>query len=90
MWSEDAEKSQILDADHISMKPEYVADIMIEMLENPKHGDGTILEATAMGTRVVPAFNAPPPNIEEGGVLDYEKKVTEMLKSRLAKDGLRV
>jgi hypothetical protein len=77
-------------ADEIAASAEDVADAMLELLENPEYGDGTIYEVTARGTRVVPAFNAPPPDIEDGGILEYEAGVARQWEKKIKEEGLNV
>lgn len=70
--------------------PEQIADAMLMLLEDPVYGDGTILEATVKGTRVVPAFNAPPPDMSDGGMAEYEADVERSLIEKLSQRGIRV
>lgn len=74
----------------IATSAEDIADAMLELLENPQYGDGTIFEATAKGTRVVPAFNAPPPDFEEGGISEYEAEVAKRWAKKITEEGLKV
>lgn len=69
---------------------EDVADAMLELLENPQYGDGTIFEATARGTRVVPAFNAPLPDVKGAGISEYEAEVSRQLEKKITEEGLKV
>ncbi|KAJ4859457.1 short chain dehydrogenase domain-containing protein [Trichoderma breve] len=90
LWSDDPDKSSMISADEITASAEDVADAMLELLENPQFGDGTIFEATARGTRVVPAFNAPPPDIEDGGISEYEAGVARQWEKKITEEGLKV
>ncbi|KAH6605521.1 hypothetical protein Trco_004674 [Trichoderma cornu-damae] len=90
MWSGDPDKKKMMNADDIAASAEDVADAMLELLENPQYGDGTILEATAKGTRVVPAFNAPPPDVEDGGISEYEAGVARRWEKKITEEGLKV
>ncbi|KAK4072871.1 uncharacterized protein Triagg1_5548 [Trichoderma aggressivum f. europaeum] len=90
LWSDDPDKRNMISADEIAASPEDIADAMLELLENPQYGDGTIFEATARGTRVVPAFNAPPPDIEDGGISEYEAVVARQWEKEITEGGLLV
>ncbi|KAK4063612.1 hypothetical protein H0G86_007202 [Trichoderma simmonsii] len=90
LWSDDPDKRSMISADEITASAEDVADAMLELLENPQYGDGTIFEATARGTRVVPAFNAPPPDIEDGGISEYEAGVARQWAKKITEEGLKV
>lgn len=80
----------MISADDIAASAEDVADAMLELLQNPQYGDGTILEATAKGTRVVPAFNAPPPDVEDGGISEYEAEVARQWEKKITEEGLKI
>ncbi|KAL6885766.1 NAD-dependent 15-hydroxyprostaglandin dehydrogenase [Trichoderma evansii] len=90
LWSDDPDKSNMISADEIAASAEDIADAMLELLENPQYGDGTIFEATARGTRVVPAFNAPPPDIEDGGISEYEAGAARQWEKKIIEEGLKV
>jgi hypothetical protein len=70
--------------------PEQIADAMLELLQDPEFGDGTILEATVNGTRVVPSFRGPLQDVSGGGVAEYEAAVADSVVERLTKEGLNV
>lgn len=80
----------MMGSNEIAASADNIADAMLELLDNPQYGDGTIFEATARGTRVVPVFNAPPPDIEGGGILDYEAEVSRRWEKKITEEGLKV
>lgn len=69
--------------------PEQIADAMLKLLEDPIYGDGTALEATVKGTRVIPSINAPPPDLSEGGMATYEAEVERSIIEKISKGGFR-
>lgn len=69
--------------------PEQIADTMLKLLEDPIYGDGTVLEATVKGTRVIPAFNAHPPDLSEGGMAKYEAEAKRSIIEKISKGGFR-
>jgi hypothetical protein len=89
LWSGVEDKRSMMSAG-ITVSADDIADAMLELLENPQYGDGTILEATAKGTRVVPAFNAPPPDVEDGGISEYEAEVARLWAKKITEEGLKV
>ncbi|KAK4082287.1 uncharacterized protein Triagg1_2099 [Trichoderma aggressivum f. europaeum] len=74
----------------LAASAEDIAEAMLELLENPQYGDGTIFEATAKGTRVVPAFNAPAPDLKDGAVAAYQAEVERRLIKKITEGGLKV
>lgn len=74
----------------LAASAENIAEAMLELLENPQYGDGTIFEATAKGTRVVPAFNAPAPDLKDGAVAAYQAEVERRLIKKITEEGLKV
>ncbi|PNP56151.1 hypothetical protein THARTR1_03676 [Trichoderma harzianum] len=87
--NDDAEKRSKLRADLVA-SPDDIAQAMLELLEDPQYGDGTILEATAAGTRVVPAFNAPVPEFKDKGIVEYQAEIGRRLVKRITEEGLKV
>ncbi|GAD91858.1 hypothetical protein NECHADRAFT_91804 [Paecilomyces variotii No. 5] len=87
LW--DDKQSQVGSKD-MAATPGQIADAMLMLLEDPAYGDGTILEATVKGTRVVPAFNAPAPDMSDGGMAEYEAEVERSLIEKLSQGGIRV
>lgn len=90
LWSDDPDKSNMIGSDEIAASADDIADAMLELLENPQYGDGTIFEATARGTRVVPAFDAPSPDMEGGGISEYEAKISRQWEKTITEEGLKV
>lgn len=74
----------------MAASPEQIADAMLILLEDPVYGDGTILEATVKGNRVIPAFNLPPPDMSDGGMAEYEAEVERSLIKRISEHGFHV
>ncbi|KAH0521920.1 hypothetical protein TsFJ059_005850 [Trichoderma semiorbis] len=89
LLTDDLERRNALNAD-LAASPEDIADAMLELLEDPQYGDGTIFEATAEGTRVVPAFNAPMPEFKDGAIAEYMVEVERRLIKKITEEGLKV
>ncbi|GJC97264.1 HCO3-transporter family protein [Colletotrichum higginsianum] len=69
--------------------PEEIARGMLELCENPEHGDGTILEVTKGATRVVPLYHAEPPG-GKGAVIPRLVDEAEKIWGELESLGLKV
>lgn len=79
----------MLDEDTVLLDPQEVAQGMWQLVVNPEYGNGTILEVTKGGTRVVPLFNAPVPTGESIVVPGYEAS-KDALYAKLKTEGLNV
>ncbi|EHK19599.1 uncharacterized protein TRIVIDRAFT_46591 [Trichoderma virens Gv29-8] len=89
LFTDDPEIMKLFKAE-LATSAEDIADAMLELLENPQYGDGTILEATSKGTRVVPAFNAPIPNFEDIAAAEYLAEMERQWKKKITEEGLKV
>ncbi|KKP02056.1 NAD-dependent 15-hydroxyprostaglandin dehydrogenase [Trichoderma harzianum] len=89
LLTDDLERRNALRQD-LAASPEYIAEAMLELLDDPQYGDGTIFEATAEGTRVVPAFNAPMPEFKDGAIVRYMVEVERRLIKKITEEGLKV
>ncbi|KAL7907822.1 NAD(P)-binding protein [Trichoderma velutinum] len=89
LLTDDPEKRSMFRAD-LAASAEDIAEAMLELLENPQYGDGTIFEATAKGTRVVPPFNAPAPELKDGAVAEYQAEVERRWTKKITEEGLKV
>ncbi|QYT06162.1 NAD-dependent 15-hydroxyprostaglandin dehydrogenase [Trichoderma simmonsii] len=89
LLTDDLERRSALRQD-LAASPEDIAEAMLELLEDPQYGDGTIFEATAEGTRVVPAFNAPMPEFKDGAIVDYMIEIERRLIKKITEEGLKV
>ncbi|KAL7929865.1 NAD(P)-binding protein [Trichoderma chlorosporum] len=67
-----------------------IADAMLELVENPQYGDGTIFETTIKGTRVVPALDAFLPELEVGAIVEYQAEMQRRWTKRITEEGLKV
>ncbi|KAH8662200.1 short chain dehydrogenase [Xylariales sp. PMI_506] len=85
--SDKAKKISKIPGEDILSTPEHIAEAMLELVENPDYGNGTILEVTPNRKRLVPLYNLEPP-LPEGIVLDGFIKAEQELVQRLKKDGL--
>lgn len=65
LWTEHPEKMSMLGENHLWITPEDVADVMYDLIVNPEHTGGTILEVGYRKVRKVEAFNDPGPSGEE-------------------------
>ncbi|KAH8897532.1 short chain dehydrogenase [Thozetella sp. PMI_491] len=83
MWTEDPQKKNMRGTEDNFLEPEEVASGMLELIENPELGDGTILEVLPRHKRVVPLYNSPPPSgdgLIVSGYQQYERDLFERLK----------
>jgi len=90
LWSDDPDKKAMQGEEDISMEPEEVAEVMLELCENPKYGDGTILESLKDGTRVVPLFDNPAPTSDRGLAVSGYNQMQKDLYQKLKTEGLKV
>ncbi|TQN75199.1 putative transporter, partial [Colletotrichum shisoi] len=91
MWLEYPEKQHMGQGEgsDLFIDPEEIARGMLELCENPEHGDGTILEVTKGATRVVPLYHAEPPG-GKGAVIPRLVDEAEKIWGELESLGLKV
>ncbi|KAI8948678.1 short chain dehydrogenase [Xylaria longipes] len=82
-WTEAPDKKHLVGNDRgLEILPEPVAEAMLDLCENPKYSNGTILEVMNDHRRVVPLFNAdsPPPKADMPGLVTITTDLLEKLK----------
>ncbi|KAF7559357.1 hypothetical protein G7046_g4808 [Stylonectria norvegica] len=89
LWRDDPTKAVMLDENSVLIEPEEIAAAMLQLVVDEKLGNGTIYEVTKGATRVVPAFNAPPPDGKGSMIAGYQATV-DVLYDELKTKGLDV
>ncbi|RYC65586.1 hypothetical protein CHU98_g658 [Xylaria longipes] len=82
-WTEAPDKKHLVGNDRgLEILPEPVAEAMLDLCENPKYSNGTILEVMNDHRRVVPLFNAdsPPPKADMPALVTITTDLLEKLK----------
>ena len=91
LWDEDPDKKGMVREGEgdVAIEPEEIAEAMLELCENEKYGDGTILEVLQGATRVVPLYGNVVPSgrgLMVSGYAQMQKDLYEKLRT----EGLKV
>ncbi|POR39282.1 Uncharacterized protein TPAR_00511 [Tolypocladium paradoxum] len=89
LWEEDPTKASMITPDIDWIEHADVAAAMYQLVVDEDKGDGTILEILSTGTRVVPLFNADPPETIPVMLPGYHAAQQALLE-HLKTDGLQV
>lgn len=89
LWKDDPTKASMMTADTKWIEHADVAAAMYQLVVDEDKGDGTVLEILSTGTRVVPQFNADPPETIANMLPGYYKAQQAVLE-HLKTDGLQV
>ncbi|GAP91816.2 putative NAD-dependent 15-hydroxyprostaglandin dehydrogenase [Rosellinia necatrix] len=89
LWTEAPDKKHLASPEQdLELSPDAVAAAMLDLCEDPAHGDGTILELMAHGRRrVVPLYHADPPALAP---MPWLAAVSADLLGKLKNEGLDV